>query len=45
VELSSVDPGSIDSITVLKAAEAAATFGFQGVDGAIIVTTKRPSAP
>jgi hypothetical protein len=45
VELSAVDPASIDSIEVLMAADAARSYGFTGVDGAIIVTTKRPSAP
>jgi hypothetical protein len=44
-ELSTLHPDSIANITVVKAAEAAATHGFRGVEGAVIITTKRPSPP
>ncbi|RZK59615.1 MAG: SusC/RagA family TonB-linked outer membrane protein [Pedobacter sp.] len=35
-----INPDDIESVTVLKGANAAALYGSQGVDGAIIITTK-----
>jgi hypothetical protein len=40
----SIDPASIEAITVVKPAEAAQSYGFEGVDGAIVITTK-PTPP
>ncbi|MBP6977865.1 MAG: TonB-dependent receptor [Bacteroidales bacterium] len=42
-KLQRIDPGSIESITVLKDASAA-IYGSQGANGVILITTKRGSA-
>jgi len=39
--LSSVDMGSVESISVLKDASATAVYGVKGANGVILVTTKR----
>lgn len=39
--MSSVDIGSIESISVLKDASATAVFGVKGANGVILITTKR----
>lgn len=39
--LSSVDMGSVETISVLKDASATAVFGVKGANGVILVTTKR----
>ncbi|HEY0021942.1 MAG TPA: carboxypeptidase regulatory-like domain-containing protein [Longimicrobium sp.] len=44
-QLETIHPDSVANITVVRAAEAAATHGFTGVDGATIIPTKRPSPP
>ncbi|MGC4037629.1 MAG: SusC/RagA family TonB-linked outer membrane protein [Chitinophagaceae bacterium] len=36
-----ISPDDIESYTVLKAANAAALYGFRGQNGAIVITTKR----
>lgn len=36
-----IDPSNIESITVLKGANAAALYGSRGANGVIVVTTKR----
>jgi TonB-linked SusC/RagA family outer membrane protein len=36
-----INPNDIESINVLKGAEAAALYGFYGANGAIIITTKK----
>jgi TonB-linked SusC/RagA family outer membrane protein len=36
-----IDPGNIESISVLKGANAAALYGSRGANGVILVTTKR----
>ncbi|QES87757.1 SusC/RagA family TonB-linked outer membrane protein [Rhizosphaericola mali] len=41
--ITSLNPNDIESITVLKGANAAAVYGSQGVNGVIIVTTKHGS--
>lgn len=38
-----IDPSNIESITVLKGANAAALYGSRGANGVIVVTTKRGS--
>ena len=38
-----LNPNDIESISVLKGASAAATYGSQGANGALVVTTKRGS--
>jgi TonB-linked SusC/RagA family outer membrane protein len=38
---SDINPNDIESINVLKGAEAAALYGFYGANGAIIITTKK----
>jgi len=38
-----LNPNDIESITVLKGGQAATLYGSQGVNGAIIITTKRGS--
>ncbi|MDE3212033.1 MAG: TonB-dependent receptor plug domain-containing protein, partial [Bacteroidota bacterium] len=38
-----INPDDIESITVLKGPNAAALYGFQGKNGAIIITTKKGS--
>jgi len=38
-----LDPSNIESITVLKGANAAALYGSRGANGVIVVTTKRGS--
>lgn len=37
----SINPGDIDTITVLKDASSAAIYGAQGANGVVIITTKR----
>ena len=37
----SLDPAEVETITLLKDAAAAATYGVQGANGVILVTTKR----
>ncbi len=39
-----LNPNDIESITVLKGANAAALYGSEGVNGAIMITTKRGQA-
>ncbi|MDF2191623.1 SusC/RagA family TonB-linked outer membrane protein [Paraflavitalea sp. CAU 1676] len=39
--MTSVDIGSVESITVLKDASATAVFGSRGANGVILITTKR----
>lgn len=39
--LQSIDPNSIESVNVIKGANGAALYGSQGINGAIIVTTKK----
>jgi len=41
---SSINPNDIESITVLKGANAAAIYGSQGVNGVVLVTTKKGKA-
>ena len=36
-----INPNDIESVNVLKGAEAAALYGFYGANGAIIITTKK----
>jgi TonB-linked SusC/RagA family outer membrane protein len=36
-----INPDDIESYTILKGANAAAVYGFRGLNGAIIITTKR----
>lgn len=42
-DFSDLDPGQINTISVLKDASATAVFGAKGANGVIIVTTKRGS--
>jgi TonB-linked SusC/RagA family outer membrane protein len=42
--LSSINPDDIQSITVLKGASAAALYGSQAANGAILITTKKGKA-
>ncbi|MGB3605559.1 MAG: TonB-dependent receptor [Psychroserpens sp.] len=37
----SINPGDIDTITVLKDASSAAIYGAQGANGVVLITTKR----
>ena len=39
--LSLINPNDIESVTVLKGGQAATLFGSQGVNGALIITTKK----
>jgi len=39
--LNSIDPSSIESITILKDADATAIYGSRGANGVVLVTTKR----
>ena len=39
-EISRLNPGDIESITILKGANAAALYGSEGVNGALIIVTK-----
>jgi TonB-dependent starch-binding outer membrane protein SusC len=41
--INSIDPGSIESIEVLKDASATAIYGARGANGVVIITTKRGS--
>jgi TonB-dependent starch-binding outer membrane protein SusC len=41
--INSIDPGSIQSIEVLKDASATAIYGARGANGVVIITTKRGS--
>src|SRR5205085_342171 len=40
-QLSGVDIGSVESISILKDASATAVFGVKGANGVILITTKR----
>lgn len=40
----SVNPGDIESIEVLKDADATSIYGSRGANGVILITTKRPKA-
>ncbi|HSI75570.1 MAG TPA: SusC/RagA family TonB-linked outer membrane protein [Lunatimonas sp.] len=40
-DISRLNPNDIESITVLKGANAAALYGSEGVNGALMITTKR----
>lgn len=42
--LSSINPDDIESITILKGASAAALYGAQAANGAIMITTKKGKA-
>lgn len=42
--LSSINPGDIESVTVLKDASATAIYGSRGANGVVIVTTKQGKA-
>jgi TonB-linked SusC/RagA family outer membrane protein len=42
--LSLLNPNDIESVTVLKGGQAATLYGSQGVNGAIVITTKRGTA-
>jgi len=42
--LNSINPGDIESITVLKDASATAIYGSRGANGVILITTKRVAA-
>src|SRR5690606_22149646 len=42
--ISRLNPNDIESITVLKGANAAALYGSEGVNGAIMITTKTGTA-
>jgi TonB-linked SusC/RagA family outer membrane protein len=39
-EINRINPGDIESITILKGANAAALYGSEGVNGALIIVTK-----
>ena len=39
--LATIDPNSIESINVIKGANGAALYGSQGINGALVVTTKK----
>ena len=41
--LSLINPNDIESVTVLKGGQAATLFGSQGVNGALVITTKKGS--
>lgn len=40
-DMSSVSPEEVESVSVLKDAAAVALYGYKGVNGAILITTKR----
>ena len=40
-ELLFIDPADIDTIEVLKSAASSSFYGFQGVNGVVLITTKR----
>ncbi len=40
-ELSNIDPGDIESISVLKDASSTAIYGTRGANGVVLITTKR----
>ena len=42
--LSSINPGDIESITILKDASATAIYGSRGANGVVIITTKQGKA-
>lgn len=42
-EIGRINPNDIESITVLKGANAAALYGSEGVNGALMITTKKGS--
>lgn len=42
--LSLLNPNDIESVTVLKGGQAATLYGSQGVNGALVITTKRGAA-
>lgn len=39
--LSSINPNDVENVTVLKSAQGTAVYGPEGVNGALVVTTKR----
>jgi TonB-dependent SusC/RagA subfamily outer membrane receptor len=41
--LSSINPNDITDVTILKSASATAIYGPDGVNGALVVTTKKGS--
>jgi TonB-dependent starch-binding outer membrane protein SusC len=41
--INSIDPGSIESIEILKDASATAIYGARGANGVVLITTKRGS--
>ena len=43
-DISRINPNDIESITVLKGANAAALYGSEGVNGALMITTKKGTA-
>ncbi|HLW20348.1 MAG TPA: SusC/RagA family TonB-linked outer membrane protein [Cyclobacteriaceae bacterium] len=43
-DISRINPNDIESITVLKDANAAALYGSEGVNGALMITTKKGTA-
>jgi len=43
-DISRLNPNDIESITVLKGANAAALYGSEGVNGALMISTKKGSA-
>lgn len=40
-DLSVIDPNEVDHVEILKDAAATALFGYKGINGAIMITTKR----
>src|SRR5690606_10013310 len=43
-EIGRLNPNDIESVTVLKGSNAAALYGSEGVNGAIMITTKKGSS-
>jgi len=41
--ISSINPNDIADVTILKSASSTAIYGPDGVNGAIVITTKRGS--
>ncbi len=42
--LTSINPGDIESITILKDADATAVYGSRGANGVVLITTKKGKA-
>ncbi len=40
-EISNITPEEVESVTILKDAPAVALYGYKGVNGAVLITTKR----